>query len=121
MAADVLKEVRKAKSEARRPMRAPVRRVIVHDTAERLAALELGDGDLLQAGAIERIEPVESEEFAVEVELGPEQPRIGADAVSAGELARAGGARARRVAGGSAWRWCEGSSRTASQSSPQCR
>jgi hypothetical protein len=64
--------VRKAKSQARRPMRAPVTRVLVRDTAERLAALELGAGDLRQAGAIERIESVEGEEFAVEVELAEE-------------------------------------------------
>ena len=36
VAADVLKEVRKAKSQAQRPMRAPVARVVVHDGAERL-------------------------------------------------------------------------------------
>jgi valyl-tRNA synthetase len=69
VAADVLREVRKAKSQARRPMRAPVTRVVVRDTAERLRALELGSGDLLQAGSIERLEPVEDGEFAVEVEL----------------------------------------------------
>ena len=70
--ADVLREVRKAKSEAREPMRAPVARVIVHDSAERLAALRLGEGDLLLAGAIERIEPLEAPVFAVEVELATE-------------------------------------------------
>ena len=74
VAADVLKEVRKAKSEARRPMRAPVMRVVVHDSAERLRALELGAGDLLQAGSIEALEPVVAEEFAVEVELAQEEP-----------------------------------------------
>jgi valyl-tRNA synthetase len=73
--ADVLREVRKAKSQARRPMRAPVRRVIVRDTAQRLQALELGSGDLVAAGAIELLEPVEDEAFAVEVELAPEPPR----------------------------------------------
>jgi len=67
--ADVLREVRKAKSQARRPMRAPVKRVIVRDTAKRLDALALGSDDLLGAGAIERLEPVEGGEFAVEVEL----------------------------------------------------
>jgi valyl-tRNA synthetase len=73
--ADVLREVRKAKSQARRPMRAPVRRVVVRDTAQRLQALELGSGDLVAAGAIELLEPVEDEEFAVEVELAPEPAR----------------------------------------------
>ena len=69
VAADVLREVRKAKSEARRPMRAPVARVLVRDSAERLAALELGSDDLARAGSIEQLEPVEAEEFGVEVEL----------------------------------------------------
>jgi valyl-tRNA synthetase len=70
--ADVLREVRKAKSQAKRPMRAPVTRVVVRDTAERLAALALGEGDLLQAGSIELLEPVEGGEFAVEVVLAAE-------------------------------------------------
>ena len=52
VAADVLEEVRKAKSEARRPMRAPVARVVVRDSAERLQALELGSGD--RAGGLDR-------------------------------------------------------------------
>ena len=75
VAVDVLREVRKAKSGARRPMRAPVTRVRVRDTAERLEALELGRGDLLQAGAIEQLEPAGEGEFAVEVELAPEPAR----------------------------------------------
>jgi valyl-tRNA synthetase len=70
--AEVLREVRKAKSQARRKMRAPVERLIVRDSAERLAALKLGEGDLLQAGSIERIETAEGEEFAVEVDLAEE-------------------------------------------------
>jgi valyl-tRNA synthetase len=73
--ADVLREVRKAKSQARRPMRAPVRRVVVRDTAQRLQALELGSGDLVAAGAIEQLDRVEGESFAVEVELAPEPAR----------------------------------------------
>ncbi len=67
--ADVLREVRKAKSQARRPMRAPVARVVVRDSAERLQGLELGSSDLLQAGAIQALEPIVADEFAVEVEL----------------------------------------------------
>jgi len=69
--AAVLREVRKAKSEARVKMRAPVERVLVHDTAERLRALELGSGDLLQAGSIEALDLVQAEEFTVEVRLAP--------------------------------------------------
>jgi valyl-tRNA synthetase len=67
--AEVLREVRKAKSQAQVKMRAPVGRVIVRDTPERLSALELGADDLCEAGAIEALEQLEAEEFAVEVEL----------------------------------------------------
>jgi valyl-tRNA synthetase len=70
--ADVLKEVRKAKSQAKRPMRAAVTRVVVRDTAERLAALALGEGDLVEAGSIETLERVEDGDFSVEVELAEE-------------------------------------------------
>ena len=73
VAAEVLREVRKAKSEARRPMRAPVSLVRVRDTPPRLAALRLGLGDLLSAGVIEKLEPIEAEEFAAEVELAVEE------------------------------------------------
>ncbi|HUA73966.1 MAG TPA: valine--tRNA ligase [Solirubrobacteraceae bacterium] len=72
VAADVLKEVRKAKSEARRPMRAPVARLLVRDTPQRLAALQLGLGDLRAAGSIDLVETAEADELAVEVELAPE-------------------------------------------------
>ncbi len=72
VAADVLRGVRKAKSNARQPMRAPVKRVIVRDTAKRLHSLELGLDDLRRAGSIECIEAVEADEFAVEVELAEE-------------------------------------------------
>jgi valyl-tRNA synthetase len=75
--ADVLREVRKAKSQAQVKMRAPVARVLVHDTPERLAALELGRGDLLEAGSIEALEGIEAEEFAVEVELAGETEEQG--------------------------------------------
>jgi valyl-tRNA synthetase len=70
--ADVLKEVRKAKSQAQVKMRALVRRVVVHDTAERLSALELGLDDLREAGSIESIEMTEAEELAVAIELAEE-------------------------------------------------
>ena len=69
----MLREVRKAKSQARRKMRAPAARVLVRDTAERLRALELGSDDLVQAAVIERLEPVVDAEFGVEVELAEEE------------------------------------------------
>ena len=71
VSAEVLSEVRKAKSGAQRPMRAPVSHVRVHDTPARLSALKLGLGDLLAAGTIEQIESVKADEFAVEVKLAP--------------------------------------------------
>ena len=70
--ADVLREVRKAKSQAQVKMRAPVGRVTVHDTPERLAALELGADDLREAGSIALIETEEADELSVEVELAEE-------------------------------------------------
>jgi valyl-tRNA synthetase len=69
VAANVLREVRKAKSQAQRPMRAPVRRVLVKDTALRLKALQLSRDDLIEAGVIETLDTAESDELAVEVEL----------------------------------------------------
>jgi hypothetical protein len=53
-------------------MRARVTRAVVHDSAERLAALELGAEDLRGAGSIGTIEKVVSQEFAVDVELEEE-------------------------------------------------
>jgi valyl-tRNA synthetase len=72
LAADVLKEVRTAKSQAQRKMRAPVARVVVRDSAERLQALGLALDDLRQAGVIEHVELVAEGEFAVEVKLADE-------------------------------------------------
>jgi valyl-tRNA synthetase len=69
VSADVLREVRKAKTQARVSMRTPVELVIVHDTQERLAALELGAEDVRLAGAVELLELVEGAELSVEVRL----------------------------------------------------
>jgi hypothetical protein len=55
-------------------LRAPVARVAVSDSGERLAALALGEADLLTAGAIERLHTSVADEFAVDVELGPPEP-----------------------------------------------
>jgi valyl-tRNA synthetase len=70
--AEVLREVRKAKSDARQKMRAPVARVVVRDRPDRLAALQLGADDLRRAGVIEQLETREAEAFAVEVQLAEE-------------------------------------------------
>jgi valyl-tRNA synthetase len=56
VAADVLGAVRKAKSEARKSMRAPVDRVVVRDTGERLDALRFALDDLKEAGSIKHLD-----------------------------------------------------------------
>ena len=71
MAADVLTEVRRAKSEAKRSMRADVERVVVTDTAERLAALELAADDVRAAGVVGDLVTQVGDAFAVEVTLPP--------------------------------------------------
>ena len=65
----VLREVRKAKSAARRSIRAPVDRVVVTDSPERLSALARAEGDLCDAGSIATMECKEGEPFSVEVTL----------------------------------------------------
>jgi valyl-tRNA synthetase len=64
-----LREVRKAKSEAKVKMRAAVAEAVVYDSAPRLAALRLGADDLCHAAVIERLELREGEQFSVEARL----------------------------------------------------
>jgi valyl-tRNA synthetase len=71
MAADVLGEVRKAKTAAKVSLRAEVQRALVRDTPERLAALRRGEGDLRTAANITALETAEGEQLLVEVELVP--------------------------------------------------
>jgi len=71
VAADVLAAVRKAKSEQKSSLRTPVARVVVHDTAERLAALARAESDLLEAGKIAELTTEIGAELRVEVELAP--------------------------------------------------
>ncbi|MGH9287338.1 MAG: class I tRNA ligase family protein, partial [Acidimicrobiales bacterium] len=72
VAAAVLGGVRRAKSEAKRSMRAPVASVVVTDTADRLALLALAEADVCSAGSIASLETVEGETFSVEVTLATE-------------------------------------------------
>jgi valyl-tRNA synthetase len=71
VATDVVTEVRRAKSEAKRSMRTPVLRVVVTDTPERLDALELTREDLRAAGVIDELTTENGETFAVIVDLAP--------------------------------------------------
>jgi valyl-tRNA synthetase len=71
VARDVLGDIRKAKSEAKASMRADVRRVVVRDTAERLAALALAGRDVVDAGRVAELVTEETGAFAVDVTLAP--------------------------------------------------
>jgi valyl-tRNA synthetase len=72
VATAVLGHVRKAKTEAKRSMRAPVARVVVRDSAERLAALRHAEADVREAGSIAELVLEESAEPSVEVTLADE-------------------------------------------------
>jgi valyl-tRNA synthetase len=75
VARDVLAEVRRAKSEAKRSMRAAVESVAVVDTPDRLAALALASGDVCDAGNVTTLVTdvaLDGEAASVEVELGPD-------------------------------------------------
>jgi valyl-tRNA synthetase len=68
VAALVLGEVRKKKSELRRPMKTRARRVVVTDTADRLALLDDVRVDLMSAALIDQLETATGE-CSVGVEL----------------------------------------------------
>ncbi len=69
VASSVLTELRRAKSAGKRGMLTPVTRLVVGDTAERLAAFRSGLGDVQRAGVVDAIELVETDESTVTVEL----------------------------------------------------
>jgi len=71
MAAYVLGEIRRAKTGAKRSMRAPVARLVVTDEPERLSLLALGESDLCQAGSVLKLVTREGP-TRVEVELAPD-------------------------------------------------
>jgi len=74
VAADVLGEVRKAKTVGQRSLRTEAERVVVRDTPERLAALKAALDDVREAARARAIELDEGAETAVEVELVPPDP-----------------------------------------------
>jgi valyl-tRNA synthetase len=69
VSAEVLGEIRKAKTTQQKSMRAEVERAVVRDTAERLRALEAAAEDVQQAGRVHKIDVLEGEAFTVDVEL----------------------------------------------------
>jgi valyl-tRNA synthetase len=69
VAADVLGEIRKAKTSSQKSLRAEVERAVVRDTPERLDALARVLGDVNGAGRVRDLDLVPADEFAVEVDL----------------------------------------------------
>jgi valyl-tRNA synthetase len=69
VAADVLSEIRKAKSNAQLPMRAEVARAVVRDSDERLGLLGEVEHDVVEAGRVAELRKVSGDDFAVEVEF----------------------------------------------------
>jgi valyl-tRNA synthetase len=69
VAAEVLGAVRKVKSEHKRSLATPADAVVVRDTAERLALLELARSDVADAGKIVHLRTEVADTFSVEVRL----------------------------------------------------
>jgi valyl-tRNA synthetase len=69
VAAAVLGAVRKEKALGKVSLRAPVRRVVVHDTPDRLDKLAMAEDDVCEAGSIATLERVGSDALSIEVEL----------------------------------------------------
>jgi len=69
VATDVLGEVRKAKTEAQASLRSEVKRAVVRDTPERLAALRRAEADVREAGRIAELVTEEATQPSVSVTL----------------------------------------------------
>lgn len=66
---DVLREIRRRKSESKLSMKAGIARLTVSDSAERLVLLRSAENDLCRAGHVEQIELIASEAFQISVTL----------------------------------------------------
>jgi len=66
----LLGEVRKRRSEAKQPVRAPIVRAVFTDTPGHLAQLDAIETDLRSAGRISVLERVPGERLSVHVEFG---------------------------------------------------
>jgi valyl-tRNA synthetase len=73
VAAAVLGEIRRAKSEAKRSMRAPVASLTVTDTPDRLALLGRAEADVRSAGNVASLDTIAGGTLSVAVTLAPEQ------------------------------------------------
>ena len=71
VAAELLGEIRKAKSAAQQSLGSEVGRVRMHDTPERLELARTVERDVLAAARASGIDYVAAEEFRVEVGMAP--------------------------------------------------
>jgi valyl-tRNA synthetase len=69
-AREVLGEVRKRRSEAKQPLKVPIVRAVIADTAARLSHLDVVEADLRAAVRIDSIERRPAAELSVEVQFG---------------------------------------------------
>jgi valyl-tRNA synthetase len=69
-AREVLGEVRRRRSEAKQPLKVPIVRAVIADSAARLSHLDAVEPDLRAAVRIENVERRPAAEFSVEVEFG---------------------------------------------------
>jgi valyl-tRNA synthetase len=72
----VLGEVRRAKSEAKLPLKAAIARAVVRDTSERLSRLEAACGDLVAAALIRKLDLEPADAFSVSIEFAEPEPAI---------------------------------------------
>ncbi|GAA3625023.1 valine--tRNA ligase [Kineosporia mesophila] len=79
VAADVLRQIRKAKSDAKKSVRSEVEKVVVHDTTARITAVQAVLGDLKAAGTVAELTTVAVDEAdaRVEVTLKETEPTAG--------------------------------------------
>jgi valyl-tRNA synthetase len=73
IAAEVLSEIRKAKSAAQRGLRTPVARAVVRAPAERLRLLERVADDVRAAGAVAALDVADGGDLSVHVEFADEE------------------------------------------------
>jgi valyl-tRNA synthetase len=71
MAAQVLGDIRKKKSEGQRPLKTPVARVVIRAPEDKLALLVDVEQDLRASGQIQQVDTLVSESLQVDVELAP--------------------------------------------------
>jgi valyl-tRNA synthetase len=75
-AIDVLSAIRRAKSEAKRPLKAAIARASIRDTKERLDHLKPALADLRAAAFVEAVTLDPADSFSVVVEFGDPEPAL---------------------------------------------